>query len=54
MNYEIDNRDSRTTELHTKEGTITVDPVELVENAIENYNAPLLVRIALWILKKLM
>lgn len=34
--YELDNRDLRTTELHANEVTVVVDPVELLENAIEN------------------
>jgi hypothetical protein len=51
--YDIDNRDPRTTEIQTSQGYVTIDPVEIIENAVENKEprTPWYVRLALWVIK---
>lgn len=57
--YNLDNRDSTTTEIQALEpldvgDSFLIRPLDILENAIENYDAPLIVRFAFWILTKFM
>ena len=53
--YDIDNRDMRTTEIQMSVGYVTIDPIEIIQNAVENRfdEVPWYIKLAIWVLEHL-
>ena len=52
--YDVDNRDIRTTWLTLSDETyLEIDPVEIMDNALENNQVSIVVRILFWIIKRI-